>query len=732
MKMTEKQVALAVVGGGVAGVCFAVAAARQGVETVLISDRPMLGGNASAEVGVAPSGAINFNSFTMETGILGDTMLADREKNTRPMAETFSMSLSDLVWGQENLTVLENTRVISAEMTGNRIRTVTAVGLMSGDETLIRADAFADCTGDAVLSRLCGAEVMYGREARERFGEALAPEQADGMVMGTSVLFSAARRAKPVPYVPPVWAKKVTKETMSPDAWVGPTDADTYSGFWWMELGGPRHTVEDEQEIARELYAWVYGLWDYLKNRSEFTKEFENFELTRVSTVPGKRESYRVVGDVIMTEQDVRSGGKFYDAVATGGWYIDLHNPGAFADPTGKTPFVYDFVDPAYQNYAYVAPFGIPLRAMYSRDVENLWLGGRVISTSHVAFGATRVACTLGNAAQAAGIAAAYALKRGLTPRQAAEPGHADQIRHMVLADDVRVPDCHFAEETLAGAEIAASPAKSLSVVEPGEEAVPLDTPWGLCFPVTEPRLEETRVPVQGGGVLRWKLSRIGDVWDRGEGTALCGGELTVRPGEPVRIPLEIGVEPGAYRLSLEGSGLQWPKAARQPYGVLAQYRHTSVGQGVTPLSEAKIPPYTVWNCKRGSRFALAAEIFPPQRPYEPENIRDCFAFQDAMPNLWLPEGEKPWLELRLPEKRTLEGIRLVVDTDLNRNITYSVGRAPASPDKIEIFADGVPVAAAERPVGRSVELRFAPVTARNIRICTSGGTGGIYRVQLM
>ena len=143
MKITEKQVALAVVGGGVAGVCFAVAAARQGVETVLISDRPMLGGNASAEVGVAPSGAINFNSFTMETGILGDTMLADREKNTRPMAETFSMSLSDLVWGQENLTVLENTRVISAEMAENRIRTVTAVGLMSGNGTLIRADAFA-------------------------------------------------------------------------------------------------------------------------------------------------------------------------------------------------------------------------------------------------------------------------------------------------------------------------------------------------------------------------------------------------------------------------------------------------------------------------------------------------------------------------------------------------------------------------------------------------------------
>lgn len=730
--MKKQAFQLAVVGGGVAGICFAVAAARQGVDTVLISDRPMLGGNASAEVGVAPSGAINFNAFTMETGILGDAMLKDREFNTRPMGETFSMTLSELVWKQDKLTLLENTRVTASQTEEDRIRSVTALGLMSGESLQIYADAFADCTGDAVLSRLCGAEVMYGRESRERFGEALAPEKEDSMVMGTTVLFSAERREKPVPFYPPVWAKHITEASMSPDVWLAPGGGDTYAGFWWLELGGPLHTVNDEQQIAHELYAWVYGLWDYLKNRSEYRGELENFELTRVSSVPGKRESYRVVGDVIVTEQDIRSGGKFYDAVATGGWYIDLHNPGAFADASGKTPFVYDFVDPAYQNYAYVAPFGLPLRAMYSREIANLWLGGRLISTSHVAFGATRVACTLGNAAQAAGIGAAYALKNGLSPREAAKPEHIAEIRRLVTESDVRVPDCHYAEESLAGATIIASSQRTLSAIAPGGEAVELDTPWGLTFPVTEPYLEEIRVPVRGTGTLRWSLSRIGDVWDRADGTELCCGLQPVNGEEAVTVSLQCETAPGCYRLSLEGKGLQWPKALQQPCGVVAQYRFSSEGRGVTPLSEAKIPSYTVWNCKRGSRFALAAEILPPQRPYGPENVRDGFCFQDAMPNLWLPEGDNPWLKITLPENRRLCGIRLTVDTDLNRNITQSVGRAPASPDWIEVLLDGTAVAAVEKPCGRTVELPFSPVTAQCIRIQTAGGTGGIYKVQLL
>ena len=714
------------------GVCFALAAAREGAKTLLITDRPMLGGNASAEVGVAPSGAINFNSFTMETGILVDAMLTDREKNDRPMAESLCLTLSELVMAEKNLTLMDNTRVVDCRREGNTIRSLIAKGLTYDTTTEIFADAFADCTGDAVLARLAGAEVMYGREARSQFGEALAPEKADGMVMGTTVLFCAKRTPHKVVFTPPSFARTVNREDLAPGVDMAPPKGDTYSGFWWLEFGGPRHTVDDERAIARDLYAWVYGVWDYLKNRSEYKTEFENFELSRVSTIPGKRESYRVVGDVIMTEQDVRSGGHFSDALSTGGWYIDLHNPGSFTDATGKIPLCNDFVDPVYENYSLVAPFGIPLRSMYSRDISNLWLAGRVISASHVAFGAIRVECTLGNAGQAAGIAAAYAAKHGITPREAAASPHIDTIRHRVAKSDIRIPGYHYPEESLLGASVTSSGDVILSDIVPGEESVSLDTPWGLCFPVTEPQLDSIRLPLLGSGELTWILCAISDVWDRNDGTPVAEGKLPVTQGIPVELPISAALTPGSYRLSLSGQGLSWPKSKEQPYGVLAQYSFSSDKPGTTPLSEACPPPYSAWNSQRGKRFALAASFSPPQRPYGPENILDGFCHQDAMPNLWLSNRDGGYVDILLPEARSISGVTLVCDTDLNRNVTTSIGRAPASPDQIRIFADGKPVAQVDFPTSRLVTIPFSAVTSSALRIQLFGGSGGLYSLRLL
>lgn len=723
---------LVAVGGGVGGVCFALAAAREGVNTLLITDRPMLGGNASAEVGVAPSGAINFNSFTMETGILVDAMLTDREKNDRPMAESLSLTLAELVMAEKSLTLMDNTRVVDCRMEGTAIRSLLAKGLTYETTTEIFADAFADCTGDAVLARLAGAEVMYGREARSQFGEALAPETADGMVMGTTVLFCAKRTPHRVVYTPPAFARTVNREDLAPGVDMAPPKGDTYSGFWWLEFGGPRHTVNDERAIAKDLYAWVYGVWDYLKNRSEYKTEFENFELSRVSTIPGKRESYRVVGDVVLTEGDVRSGGKFPDALSTGGWYIDLHNPGSFTDTTGKIPLCNDFADPVYENYALIAPFGIPLRAMYSRDVTNLWLAGRVISASHVAFGAIRVECTLGNAGQAAGIAAAYAHKHGLTPREAATSPHIDAIRHLVAKSDIRVPGYHYTEESLMGATVTSSGDAILAEIAPGEEAVSLDTPWGICFPVTESRLDSILLPLRGIGELSWRLCAIRDVWDRSDGALVAEGSTHVTDGIPVTLPISANLTPGSYRLSLSGRGLSWPKGKDQPYGVLAQYYFASNKPGTTPLSEANVPPYSAWNSQRGKRFALAATFCPPQRPYGPENVLDGFCHQDAMPNLWLSIRDEGYLDVTLPEARSISGVTLVCDTDLNRNVTTSTGRAPASPDKILVFADGKPVAELLSPTGRLVTIPFPSVRATTLRIQLFGGSGGLYSLRIL
>ncbi|MFC1960191.1 FAD-dependent oxidoreductase [Chloroflexota bacterium] len=385
-----------IVGGGMAGLCAALAAARNGAKTLLMQDRPMLGGNASSEVRMWICGA--HGADNKETGILEEIMLENYYRNSGLKYSVWDTVMYEKAQFQENLTLLLNTSCNDLEMDGSRIASV--LGWQSPAQLWHRINAkyFADCSGDSVL-RISGAAHRWGREARDEFDESLAPEVADRKTMGNSLLLQLREVDEHVPFVPPEWAYKYTEDDL-PNRNLKPHG----NNFWWLEIGGEQDTIKDAAEIHNELLKIAYGVWDLIKNHPD--GRGHKWELEWIGQLPGKRENVRYEGDHILTQNDVDAEGRFDDLVAYGGWSMDDHHPEAIHYPGEPTIF-----HPA------PSPYGIPYRVLYSRNIDNLFFAGRNISATHMALSSTRVMATCAVIGQAMGTAAAIATKYDLSPR---------------------------------------------------------------------------------------------------------------------------------------------------------------------------------------------------------------------------------------------------------------------------------------------------------------------------
>lgn len=412
---------VAVVGGGMAGLCAAVAAARRGCKVVLMQDRPVLGGNASSEVRMWICGAHGDN--TRETGILEEILLENNYRNPTSNFSIWDSVLYEVARQEPNLTLLLNCSCTAAGMEGPRLAWVK--GWQGSAETwhTVRAQVFADCSGDSILAPLSGAEVRRGREARSEFNEDIEPEQADARTMGLSCLFQVRETPAPKPFIPPRWARVYASDADLPNRGHGFTGL---SNFWWMELGGEADSIHDTEDLRDELLKVAFGVWDHIKNHGEHGAA--NWELEWVSFVPGKRESRRYVGDHILTQNDVRAEGRFADVVAYGGWSMDDHHPGGIRWPGQPTLF-----HPA------PSPYGIPYRCLYSRNVENLLCAGRNISCTHAAMSSTRVMATCALCGQAVGTAASLAVQHQTTPRGVGRE-HLRELQQALLDDDCYLP----------------------------------------------------------------------------------------------------------------------------------------------------------------------------------------------------------------------------------------------------------------------------------------------------
>lgn len=434
-----------VVGGGLTGLCAALAAARHGAKTALIHDRPVLGGNASSEIRMHICGATdNMEKPELsEGGIVHELMLENKRVN-----DSYNFSIWDAVLfhaakKEKNLTLYLNTTMHSVRREGNEIKAVECYQMTTEKQLLLSAKIFADCTGNGTLAVFAGAEYRTGGEGRDVYGEPHAPEVGNNDRMGNTVLFKAVDTGRPVTFIPPVDAMHFTEEQLKlrkhtaevpQQIQQNATENEQrmlYDGFcqdygyWWVEIPGVTEDIVSEYEDIRDqLVRAIYGVWDHIKNGGDHGAE--QYELVWVGMLPGVRESRRIVADYMLNETDVLSNRRFADTVAYGGWHIDNHTPGGLFSYDKNPAFVYEFE----------GSYDIPYRSYCVKGLDNLYVGGRCMGASKLAMATTRVMGTCATGGQAIGTAAAQCIARNVGIRQVDIP----QLQQTLLRDDCYLP----------------------------------------------------------------------------------------------------------------------------------------------------------------------------------------------------------------------------------------------------------------------------------------------------
>jgi len=403
---------LVVVGGGMAGTCAAISAARLGLQVALIQDRPVLGGNNSSEVRVHLNGEINLPPYPA----LGDIVKeldSGKRGNAQPAENYDDQKKLRVVQAEKNIRLFLNTHVWQVEKDGSRIVAVVAKDIRTGKELRFSTRLFADCTGDGTLGFLAGADLRVGRESQSETGESLAPEKPDNLTLGTSVQWYCAKTEQPVSFPDCPWSLKFTEDSCQ----------HATRGDWNWETGFGRDQIAAAEHIRDYALRAIYGNWAFLKNNSSKKAQYADQKLAWAAYIVGKRESRRLLGDVILQQQDIQSRREFPDAFVTTTWTIDLHYP----DPKNTEHFPGgEFRSIA--KFTPIEPYAIPYRCLYSRNIENLFMAGRDISVTHVALGTTRVMRTCGMMGELVGMSASVCKKHSTTPRGVYQD-HLDELK---------------------------------------------------------------------------------------------------------------------------------------------------------------------------------------------------------------------------------------------------------------------------------------------------------------
>lgn len=438
---------LVIAGGGIAGTSAAVSAARNGLRVVLIQDRPVLGGNGSSEVRVWPEGHTRQQPYPHVGEIVEELVPAKAPGtgNARGGAIYADERKMEVVRAEPNLSLMMEHRVLAVEKSGGRITALIAQDVRSARRLRISGRLFADCTGDATVGVLAGADYESAREGQmgasnlwnvldtANPAEVLKCECKDKDALSLSV--SEGIVPSPFPRCP--WAIDLSdKPFPGRKTWKGQWGGAPISnlGEWFWESGFDRDQVNEVERIRDLNFRAMYGAWDALKNVDGL---YPNHRLGWAAFIAGKRESRRLLGDVILTGEDFRKGTVFPDGCFPCSWHIDVHTP----DPSFSKGVEGDeFISRATEGkrYAYKGPYWAPYRSLYSRNVENLFMAGRNISVDREGLGPVRVMRTTGMMGEIVGKAAAIATRHRTTPRGVYEK-HLDELKaSMALAGKAR------------------------------------------------------------------------------------------------------------------------------------------------------------------------------------------------------------------------------------------------------------------------------------------------------
>lgn len=662
-----------VAGAGIAGICAAVAAARERLRVILVNDRGVPGGNASSEIGVGVNGAshlgLNASIYAREGGLVEEIRLRMLEYNRGGGYDKLALMdavLFDMIYEEKNITLLQNTGIYACEKEGDRIRLCYGRHSVSNLVYELESGIYIDATGNGSLAYEAGAAYRMGREARGEFGERKAPEEADSMTMGNTFYFETADCGHEVKYTPPAFAAGVADADFLKDLEKpGNHRALTVKGAHWsFEYGGQRDVVFDSEEIDRELRRLVFGIWDYIKNSGKYP-EAANYVLKRVYARSGARESRRFVGDYILTENDIEEKREFEDAVCVGGWPMDVHAPLGIYDPGPATEFI-----------PVTGVYSIPFRCLYSRDVANLMLAGRNISVSHIALGSARVMATCGCMGQAVGTAAKCCVDLQVTPRELGKRGMG-LLQERLLRGDQTILG-HGELSTLMGRFQAGASCRKR--FENGRVTLRrrLDRDYGLALMVDTEHVDSLELWVENCSGDRAALGfevlegehretflpgRLVKKGDRAVEAGFCGWlsvPVDADRGRDGKVYLVLKRNP-VLEVGMTEEELSGAVTLRlYPEGECGECNHDSV-----PLDPACGYLYLDHRYNRKENIVFR-NIIPEQSVFSPGMVLNPYTRPYGLPNLWLGEGEYPWT-LTLTAERPVEAGMLAVtfDTDL-------------------------------------------------------------------
>ncbi len=668
----EKHFDLVVIGGGMAGVCCAITAARQGIKVALIQDRPVLGGNASSEVRLWVLGATshmgNNNRWSREGGVIDEILVENTFRNKEGNPVLFDMVLVDKVLAEKNIELFLNTIVFDVQKSDEKlISQVTAFNPQNQTEFIFKAELFADCSGDGIVSYLSGAAYRIGAEDKEEHLELFAPDKTEyGELLGHSIFFYMKDTGKPVTYVAPEFALKNVEEAIPKLMNPGYFSTNQHGcKYWWLEYGGRMDTIHDTETIKYELWKVVYGIWDYIKNSGKYP-EAANFTLEWVGVIPGKRESRRFKGYYMLTQQDVIEQRNHYDSVAYGGWSIDLHPAdGVYSAKNGCNQWHSKGVYP------------IPYRSYVSYDIDNLFIGGRLISASHVAFGSSRVMCTSAHGGQAIGMAAALCVKSKSKPADFIAPEEVKKIQRALITTGQYIPQLKLNEfgGVAAKAEITASSELKLSEIAKGDSYFKLDYPVAMLLPLKEkvPHITfiakcetDTTIDIQ----IRTSIKIFNFTPD----ALLFQKSYTLSKGEQtIEVDFdELGIEKGYYFICvMKNPVVQLAESNQLITGLMSVYNYQNPAVSnygaQKPTEDIGVDSFEFWCPKRRPQGKnLAMKFEPAIESFEVENVRNEIFRPLIGANAWVADlqDENPTLTISWDKKEWVSEITLFFDTD--------------------------------------------------------------------
>lgn len=661
---------LIVVGGGLGGTCCAITAARAGLKVVLVQDRPVLGGNCSSEVRLWVLGATshmgNNNRWAREGGVIDEILVENTFRNREGNPLIVDTVILEKVVAEPNITLLLNTAVFEVtKQDADTIRSVRAFCSQNSTLYELSAPLFCDASGDGILGFAAGAAFRMGAESQAEFGEKFAPTEDYGELLGHSLYFYTKDSGRPVTFTPPGFA--LTDITKIP-RWRQFNAREHGCKLWWIEYGGRLDTVHATEEIKWELWRVVYGVWNHIKNSGEFP-EAANLTLEWVGTIPGKRESRRFEGDYMLRQQDIVEQRTHADAVAFGGWSIDLHPAdGVFSEKPGCNQW---HAKGIYQ---------IPYRSLYSRNITNLFLAGRIISATHIAFASSRVMATCAHVGQAVGMAATLCKRDGALPRALTETARMTELQRALQRTGQHIPGVPLrdSDDLATRATITASSEFQLHELAPNGPWVGLNDGWAMMLPVKAGTQLEFTVWIEAAAdsELRVELresSRVDNhTLDVILEKALCG----ITPGtRSVRVGFKhvFTDERYAFVCFSGNAHIQLRTSEQRVTGVLSLCHAVNLAVAKsavqTPPEDIGVDTFEFWLPKRrpaGQNIAMKFE--QPIALFGAGNVTSGIARPTNQPNAWVAEVDdaNPTLALTWSEPQTIARVELMFDTDFD------------------------------------------------------------------